>query len=259
MNDVIVTVDGRIATVTMCRSDKRNALNGALAGKLIEALDDSIRRNARAVILRSTQGCDVWSAGFDINEFPVTGEDPLNWSNPVRVLIRHIESLPIAVIALVEGAVWGAACELAFACDLIFATPNSAFLIPAARIGVAYDTSGLQTLIATVGMRILKEMLFRARGVSAIRLESLGIINGVVRSAEINRTIASIAAEIAGNAPLSIAAMKEELRILRNGSAVTVADFDRLKSLRRKPLGSQDLQEGLEALRGKRDPEFRGI
>jgi methylmalonyl-CoA decarboxylase len=259
MADINLLLCGRVATVTMCRTHKRNALSAAFAGEIAATLNEALRRNARAVILRATPACEVWSAGYDISEIPSIGEDPLTWSNPVRVLMRCIESMPVTVIALLEGAVWGAACELALACDLVFATPDVTLLVPAVRLGVAYDTSGLQALQRTLGARLLKEMLYTARAIPATRLEQLGIVNGLLPGPEIAQAVASIAESIATNAPLSIAAMKEELRLLQNACALTPSDFERLRSLRRQALNSRDATEGLEAARDKRDPDFRGV
>jgi methylmalonyl-CoA decarboxylase len=68
--------------------------------------------------------------GHDIEELPTDGRDPLGWDDPLPQLIREIEEYNAPVIAMIEGTVWGGACEVAFACDLVIATPATTFASP---------------------------------------------------------------------------------------------------------------------------------
>ena len=73
------------------------------------------------------------------------------------------------VIAMIEGSVWGGACELAITCDLVIATPDATFAFTPARLGVPYNTAGILNMMKSIGMPLLKEMLFTARPISAER------------------------------------------------------------------------------------------
>ena len=112
-------VDGHVGTITLDTAAKRNALSKALVEDLVRALDDLQDLKVRCVVLRAPAASAVWSAGHDVRGLPVSGRDPLAYDDPLLVLIRKIQYLPIPVIAMLEGAVWGGACDLAFSCDIL--------------------------------------------------------------------------------------------------------------------------------------------
>ena len=116
----------------------------------------------RSVILRAKPGATVWSAGHDVSELPAHGRDPLAYDDPLRRVVRAIELIPLPVIALVEGSVWGGACELVITCDLVIAAPTSTFAFTPAKLGVPYNTAGILNMMKSVGVPLLKEMLFTA-------------------------------------------------------------------------------------------------
>jgi methylmalonyl-CoA decarboxylase len=247
-----------IGTITLDNPAKRNALSEALIGEIVAALADFRERKARAVVLRAQPGVSVWSAGHDVGELPEGGRDPLGWDDPLRNLIREIELSPAPVIAMVDGGVWGGACETVFACDLIVATPLSTFAVTPAKLGVPYNVSGMLTFLNATSIRIVKEMAFTALPVGAERAERLGMINYVVPAAELEAFTYEFAARIARNAPLSIAVMKEQLRILAGAHPMSPQGFERVQGLRRVVYDSRDYKEGIRAFKEKRRPEFTG-
>jgi methylmalonyl-CoA decarboxylase len=251
-------VDGFIGIVTLDHEAKRNALSKRLVDDIIAALEDFRDRKLRAVVLRARPGVKVWSAGHDVDELPLGGRDPLGWDDPLRYLIREIEVFPGPVIAMVEGGVWGGACETVFACDLVVAAPNATFAITPARLGVPYNIVGMLTFLNASSIRIGKEMAFTARPITAERAERLGMINHVVPADDLERFTMEIAQAIAANAPLSIAVMKEQLRILAGAHPMTPQGFERVQGLRRVVYDSHDYQEGIRAFKEKRKPVFRG-
>ena len=256
----LVRVDYRdaVGLITLDHPQQRNALSRRLVEDLIAALDDFGRRRLRAVVLRAAAGSAVWSAGHDVRELPDTGRDPLGWDDPLRHLIREIENFPAPVIAMVEGSVWGGACETVFACDLVVAAPNATFALTPARLGVPYNVSGMLTLLNASNMRIAKEMAFTAKPVSAERAERLGMINHVVAADELEAFCLALAQDIAANAPLSISVMKEQLRILAGAHPMSPQGFERIQGLRRLVYDSDDYREGIRAFKEKRRPLFRG-
>ncbi|MDE2157445.1 MAG: methylmalonyl-CoA decarboxylase [Burkholderiales bacterium] len=260
MTDALVRIDidDRIGCITLDHPARRNALSEALVHQLIAGLADLKERGARVAILRAAPGAKVWSAGHDVTELPRDGRDPLGWDDPLRYLIREIENFPAPVIAQVEGGVWGGACETVMACDLIVAAPGATFAATPAKLGVPYNVSGMLTFLNAADLRIVKEMLFTAQPIPAERAERLGIINYLVPAAEIEAYTRAIAATIAANAPLSIAVMKEQLRILAGAHPMSPQGFERVQGLRRLVYESEDYLEGLRAFLGKRKPEFQG-
>ncbi len=247
-----------IGVITLDHAAKRNALSRELIDEVISALEQFRTRRLRVAILRAPPGARVWSAGHDVDELPESRRDPLGWDDPLRHLIREIEAFPAPVIAMIEGTVWGGACETAFACDLIVATPEATFAVTPARLGVPYNIAGVLTFLNAATLRIGKEMAFTARPVSAERAERLGMINYVVPSEELESFTFNLAQTICGNAPLSIAVMKEQLRILAGAHPMSPQGFERVQGLRRVVYDSHDYREGIRAFKEKRPPVFRG-
>ena len=247
-----------VFSLTMNNEVKRNALSAELLAELAAGLHRLEGAGARTLILRAQPGSKVWSAGHSLDELEEAGHDPLGWQDPLRSIVRDIERFPAPIIAMIEGSVWGGACELAFACDLIVATPEATFAATPAKIGVPYNSSGLQTFLNVAHLRIAKEMLFTAQPVSALRLAQYGIINQIVAAAELEAACVQIGQTIACNAPLAVAAMKEQLRMLSEAQVMSPGDFERLQFLRRLAYSSADYSEGVHAIREHRKPQFHG-
>ena len=247
-----------ITTITLNHPEKRNALSKALIDELMATLTECARRKTRVVILRAAQGSKVWSAGHDVRELPESGRDPLAWSDPLRMAVRAVEECPVPVIAMIEGGVWGGACELVLACDLLIAAPNATFAITPAKLGVPYNLTGVLNFMNRVELAVIKEMVFTAEPIGAERAQMLGIINHVVPSDELERFTYELAQRITLNSPLSISVMKEELRILSMAHSLSPRAFERIQGLRRIVYDSQDYREGIRAFLEKRKPHFTG-
>jgi methylmalonyl-CoA decarboxylase len=235
-----------------------NALTSALIDDLSAALDARQPPEIRVVVLRAASGVGVFSAGHDVRELPRNGRDPLTYNDPLRKAVRQIETHPTPVIAMVEGSVWGGACELVLSCDLVVAASEATFALTPARLGVPYNLSGTLNLMKVADMHFVKEMLFTARPISAGRMAAHGVLNSVVPIEELERTTADLAANIASGSPLVHQIMKEELRVLANAHPMTPEAHERIQSLRREVYDSEDYQEGLAAFLEKRRPVFEG-
>jgi methylmalonyl-CoA decarboxylase len=250
--------EGAVGTIILNHPEKRNALSSPLIKSVVKTLDEFAREGVRAVVLRAQPGMKVWSSGHDVAELPEGGRDPLGWDDPLRYLVRAIEELPAPVIAMIEGGVWGGACEVVFACDLIIAAPSATFAVTPARLGIPYNVSGMLTFLNACSLRIVKEMAFTAKPISAERAESLGIINHIVAVEELEPFTYELASDIAENAPLSISVMKEQLRMLAGAHPMSPRRFERVQGLRRIVYDSDDYAEGIRAFKEKRRPRFSG-
>lgn len=247
-----------IGTIVMNHAAKRNALSEALIAEITATLARFREQSVRAVVLRAPPGTNVWSAGHDVGELPDRGRDPLGWSDPLRVLVRAIQECNAPVIALVEGSVWGGACEVAMSCDMLVATPDVTFAITPAKLGIPYNISGVLTLLNAIPQTIAKEMLFTAQPIPVEQAHNFGIVNYIRPAAEIERFTYAMAAQVVANAPLSVAVMKEQLRLLSGARSISPEVFERIQGLRRVVYDSADYVEGLAAFREKRKPHFTG-
>ncbi|MCF8209524.1 MAG: methylmalonyl-CoA decarboxylase [Rhodoferax sp.] len=258
MDLITLSQDAHVGTITLNNSPKHNALSHLLVAQIMEALKQLELAKTRVVILRAPENSKVWSAGHDIGELPEDGRDPLGWADPLRELVRTIETFSAPVIALIDGGVWGGAVEVVLACDIIIATPESTFAVTPAKLGVPYNVSGMMTFMSAASLRIVKELAFTALPISATRAEHVGMINHVIESADIDAFTRAMAATIAANAPLSISVMKEQLRVLAGAKPLTPRGFEKVQGLRRVVYDSLDYHEGIRAFKEKRKPVFNG-
>ena len=255
---IISTYNERVGTITLNNSGSRNSLSNELLNELIEALQHFEKRRARAVIIRAQPGVKVWSSGFDIRELPIPGRDPLSYNDPLEQALRAIQLFPAPVIAMIEGSVWGGACDLTFICDIAIGCPSAAFAITPAKIGVPYNSTGILHFINVVGPRLAREMFFTAKPISADRALQVGILNHLVPTENLERFALDMALQIAENSPLAIGVIKEQLRLLGNSHPLSPETFERIQGLRRKAYDSSDYLEGKNAFYEKRPPRFTG-
>jgi methylmalonyl-CoA decarboxylase len=258
MSLVITEFKDNIGWITMNNDAKRNALSFEMLCNLIDALDEMLLRKAKVVILRSNKGARVWSAGFNIDELPRDGSDPLAYDNPLQKLIRGIINFPAPVIVMAEGSIWGGACNVAFVCDMLIGTKDTCLAITPAKIGVPYNTSGILQFLEIIGAHTAKEMFFTAEPIQAEKAYTLGIINHIVPAEELEDFTLKLAGKILANSPLSIRVIKEQLNILGNAMPISPQTFEHIDMLRRTAGTSKDYLEGLTAFYEKRKPQFKG-
>jgi methylmalonyl-CoA decarboxylase len=258
MDLVLEAVVDSIGTITLNNSKTHNALSADLLDALIAGLEHMRLAQARVVILRAPPGAKVFSAGHDIRELPLSGRDPLTFNDPLRRAVRAIEEHPAPVIAMIEGSVWGGACELVMSCDLLIASEHSTFAITPAKLGVPYNLSGVLNLSKSVSMPLIKEMLFTAQPFSAAWARDAGLVNRVVPADQLEAQTRELCVRILQNSPMVIAILKEEMRVLSEAHPLNPEAFERIQSLRRAIYDSDDYKEGIRAFFEKRPPVFQG-
>lgn len=245
-----------IGTIGFDREAKRNALSAGLIAETIAALDDLEARKARAVILRSVVAGKVWSAGHDVEELPRANVDPLPYSDPLEQLLRAVKAFPAPVIAMVHGTVWGGACDLVMACDLVYGDETCAFAITPAKLGLPYNVAGFLNFMSCLPLNVVKEMFFAAEPVPAERAERVGIVNRIVPAADLEQTVYDMARTFTTRSAAAIVAAKESIRVLSESAPINPATFEYLHGLRRDVYFGPDYHEGTAAFLEKREPKF---
>ena len=258
MSLVLINHRDMIGTITFNNDKKLNCLSQALLEKVLAALREFKQQKTRVLILRANKGAKVWSAGLDIQELPRPGRDPLSYNDPLEQVIRAIQRFPAPVIAMIEGTVWGGACDLSFICDILVGTHTTSFTMTPAKVGIPYNSSGILHFINTVGLHIAKEMFFTAQPIKAERALELGILNHLVPIEELEEFTWQMARHITENSPLSISVIKEQLRLLASSYPLSPETFERIQGLRRQVYDSKDYLEGKSAFLEKRAPVFKG-
>ena len=245
-----------IGTMAFDNYAKRNSLGADLIAEVITGFESFKAKGARAVILRSATNEKVWSSGHDVDELPKENIDPLPYKDPLEQLLRAVKSFPAPVIAMVHGSVWGGACDLIMACDLVIADETSAFAITPAKLGLPYNVAGFLNFVGRVPLNIVKEMFFTADQITASRAEQTGIVNALVPAAELEARTYAIAKTIATRSPASIVASKEAIHVLSEAIAINPGTFEYLHGLRRDVYMGRDYKEGIRAFIEKRPPKY---
>ncbi|MFN8018092.1 MAG: enoyl-CoA hydratase-related protein [Acidimicrobiales bacterium] len=235
--------DQAITVVTLDRAERRNALDHATLGELIEVLAAAVARPTRALVLTGANG--HFCAGADL-----TGVEDAAFASYLQQVLDALRSVSFPTIAAIEGAALGAGTQLAVACDLRVATAGASFGIPAAKLGLMVNHWTVQRVEQLLGPSTARAVLLAAEVVSGADGLRTGFVN---REGSLPEALAW-AESIAKLAPLTIAGHKLMLNKLEDPPA---ADVEVAEAFARA-WESEDFAEGLDAFRHRRAPHFRG-
>jgi len=256
MPQVLTKTTGRTGVITFNNPEKRNALSSQLLEEFSAAMAHMAAENIFAVIIRAQKDSPVWSAGFDIGE--LANKDPLAENSPLEKALLSVENYPGAVIAMLHGGAWGGACELALACDLAIGDETAAFAITPAKIGLPYNAAGIKRFIDRAGLALSKEMFFTAKPIAAERALACGLLNRLVKAAELESFTLSLAGDISSLAPLAVTAAKKYFRALSRAVPPTPAELAEMEAFRKEVLQSVDFKNGVSSFLLKKQPVFIG-
>jgi enoyl-CoA hydratase len=169
---------------------------------------------------------------------------------------RGLATFEKPIIGLIRGYCIGGGLATALAADVRFATPDSRFGIPAARLGLGYDYPGIAKLARVVGPSAARDILFSARFMDAEEALRIGLINFIVERSEMEAAVQAYADKIAANAPLTLRAAKAAVDAFERGSRE--ADVVAVQAQVDACFDSEDYKEGRLAFREKRPPQFIG-
>jgi enoyl-CoA hydratase/carnithine racemase len=256
---LLVDVTGAVAVVTFNNPAKRNALSreirAALPGTLAALHADPEVR----VVVVTGAGDKAFASGADISEFGEQRTTPAaraDYDRGQAALLSAWARLDVPVIAMIRGFCMGGGLLTALQADIRIASDDSQFGVPAARLGLGYGFTGVTTLMGLVGAAWTAEILFSARRFSAPEALRMGLVNRVVPAADLRDQVMTLAAAIASNAPLTVAAAKAAIR--EAGRPPELRDLTRVEAMVEACFQSEDYREGQRAFAEKRPPAFNG-
>lgn len=256
---LLVQLSGPVATLTFNNPAKRNALSAEIRSALPGALQALNADPAVHVIVVTGAGDKAFVSGADISEFAEQRTSPTaraEFDESMAAVGRAWAALDKPVLAMIRGFCMGGGLLTALQADVRIAAEDSQFGIPAARLGLGYGFSGVTALMNLVGPALTAEILFSARRFSAADALQMGLVNRVVPAAELADEVMTLAADIAANAPLTIAAVKAAIR--EASRPPDRRDLARVEAMVEACFRSQDYLEGQRAFADKRPPLFTG-
>lgn len=254
---VDVTPDGRRAVVTLDRPRRLNALSRGLVRELAAKLAELGGRDGLRAVLLIGAGERAFSTGADLTERRrLSPAERRAHTEEIDAAAEAVAALPVPVIAAIRGYALAGGAELALACDLRVAAEDAVFGFPEVKIGIFPGAGGVLRLPALIGLGAARDLLYTGRRIEAADAYRLGLVDRLVPPAALLPAAEALAAEIAGNAPLAVRALKQALRA-RTGT-VSSEVWQTVSELRRALDLSADYEEGLAAFAEKRAPRFRG-
>lgn len=253
-SNLALSLDGRVATLTVNRPDVRNALDTATVEELHRALEEV--RSARATVLIVTGAGDkAFVSGADIRAIGERRRDDALASINSR-LMSAVESHEAVSIAAVNGYALGGGCELALACDLRIAAENAVFGLPEPSLGIIPGAGGTQRLPRIVGLGRAKEMILTGARWDARKALELGLVSEVVPLAELPKAARAMADRVLALGPLAVRLAKIALNI--SSQIPLAAGLVYESTAQAITFESRDKREGTAAFLEKRKPEFTG-
>ena len=248
-----------VGIVTFNNPERLNAVSLEMWAATKSILDGfAADSDIRVVVLTGTGG-KAFVSGADISKFE-SERASLEASRAYNVksdaAYASIAEFPKPTIAMIRGYCIGGGLGLATCCDLRIASDNSRFAVPAAKLGLGYGMTGLKRLVDIVGPAFAKEIFYTARQFDAQEAVTMGLVNRVVPTAELETHVKGVTDMICANAPLTIKAVKFTVgEIVKDESKRNVA---RTVELVEQCFASSDYNEGRSAFMEKRKPVFTG-
>jgi enoyl-CoA hydratase len=253
--NILLETNDRVATLTINRPDKRNALNQGTRDEIVQALDE-LQSSAVRVLIITGAGDKAFIAGADIGEFE--GRTALTQRDVMkqRRIFDAVEEFPKPVIAMINGFCLGGGMELALACDLRVASETAKLGQPEINLGIIPGGGGTQRLTRLIGEGKAMELILTGDLIDAADAKALGLVNHVVAPGQLQDTVLSLANRIAEKSPVALRMAKEAVK---SASRMNLREgLERETDLFCLTFTSEDKAEGVRAFFEKRKADYKG-
>jgi enoyl-CoA hydratase len=256
---MLAHVEDGIGWITFNNPERRNAISLEMwegLGVILESFQND--KDVRVVVMKGA-GDKAFVSGADISEFDTkrgSAEQKKQYGEVSANANRWLGKLDKPLIAMIQGFCIGGGLATALSADVRFATPDSTFGIPAAKLGLGYDYGGLKALCNLVGPSRAKDIMFSARFLKVEEALKIGLINFVVSREELEKEVKGYAKMVAANAPLTVKAAKAAVNEAMKDAANR--DLDSINAMVNACFDSEDYKEGRVAFKEKRKPSFQG-
>lgn len=256
---VLIEISGGIAALRLVNPKHRNAISVGMWQTLKAFAGQAGERSDIRVVTVQGGGHGPFSAGADISDFAASRDcagSAIRYDDLVEEACQAFEAIPQPSIALIREHCIGAGASLAASCDLLAAEEDAFFAVPAARLGLGYDSRGIERLVRVFGLPCVRSLLYSAERLPAGRLHAAGALHLLAPRPEFDQAAARLVATVAANAPLTLKAAKQALRALtveRDAGLLAQA-----RELEAQANGSADYAEGRLAFAQRRPPRFQG-
>ena len=256
---ILAGIDEGVGRVVFNQPEKRNAMSVEMWAGMGAALDLFAEdASVRCVVLEGV-GDKAFVSGADISQFEKNRADASAQQEYDRLTSAgraNLSAFRKPVIAKIRGFCMGGGLGIAMSTDIRIASDDSQFGIPAARLGIAYGFDMVRALVDLVGPAHAHMILMTGERFGATEAERVGLINRLVPAAELEATVAKLAATMAANAPLSLTTNKLTVKsVLRDPAD---RDMEALRAAMAACFDSADYREGRRAFMEKRKPAFTG-
>ena len=256
---MIARKDGHIGTMIFNNPERHNAVSFEMWEKVGAILDDfRADPNVRVVVLTGAGG-KAFVSGADISKFGDergTLEAQNKYNATTDRVYSAVHAFPKPTIAMIRGYCIGGGLGLAISCDLRFCTEGSKFALPAAKLGIGYGYAGLDRFVQTIGPSQTKDIFYSARQLDAAEALQIGLVNRVLADGELETYTTKYAETVAGNAPLTVSAVKFITNELSKPESTR--DIAGAKKKVEACFTSTDFIEGRTAFMEKRKAQFTG-
>jgi methylglutaconyl-CoA hydratase len=255
---LLLKITGNLATLTLNRPDKRNAVSTAMIGELQTALDEIEKNHATRVAILTGNG-KAFCAGMDLEMLATIGQqspaENQEDSRRMAKMFRRIWSFPKPLIAAVHGAALAGGCGIATLCDFTLAAPEAKFGYTEVKIGFLPAIVSV-FLLRQIGEKRTRDLLLTGRIVEAPEAKEMGLVNEIVPLEQLMQRANELAATLIAASPSSLTRAK---RLLTSAAAASVdADLERAILENARIRCTPDFKEGLASFLEKRKPVWRG-